>query len=191
VDADREKIMSTPEGWVAKARKNAGWLILLGTIEIVIGVFAITSPLMAGLAIAMMVAILLLIAGISRIVGALKAGSWGAGILGFLVGLLALAGGIIMLARPGAGLVWITWLLSLYFFVAGLSGIALALKLRPDPGWGWRMFNGILSLLLGILIMRHWPLSGAWSVGVLVGIHFLFSGWTMLFVGMSIRRLRE
>jgi uncharacterized membrane protein HdeD (DUF308 family) len=58
-------------------------------------------------------------------------------------------------------------------------------------GWGWKLFNGILSLLLGILIMRHWPLSGAWAVGVLVGIHFLSSGWIMLFMGLSVRRLPE
>ena len=183
--------MTPIAGWIAEAKRNAGWLILFGIIEIIIGILAITTPLMAGLAITLMVAVLLLLAGLSRIIGALKAGSWGAGILGFLVGILALIGGIIMLTRPGAGLAWITWLLSLYFFVVGLSGIVLALKLRPDPGWGWRMFNGILSLLLGILIMRHWPLSGAWAVGLLVGIHFLSSGWTMLFVGMSIRRLPE
>jgi len=183
--------MSPVAGWIAEAKKNAKWLILFGIIEIIIGILAITTPLMAGLAITMMVGVLLLLAGLSRLIGALKAGSWGAGILGFLVGVLALVGGIIMLTRPGAGLAWITWLLSLYFFVVGLSGIALALKLRPEPGWGWRMFNGILSLLLGILIMRHWPLSGAWAVGVLVGIHFLSSGWTMLFVGLNVRRLPE
>jgi uncharacterized membrane protein HdeD (DUF308 family) len=178
-------------GWIAEARRNAGWLILLGIIEIIIGILAIATPLMAGLAVTIMVAVLLLLAGVSRLVAALKAGSWGAGILGFLVGILALAGGIIMLARPGAGLAWITWLLSLYFFVVGLSGIALALKIRPHHGWGWRLFNGILSLLLGILIMGEWPLSGAWAVGVLVGIHFLFSGWAMLFVGLGMRRLPE
>jgi uncharacterized membrane protein HdeD (DUF308 family) len=183
--------MSTLEGWVSEARKNARWLILFGIMEIIIGVLAITAPLVAGLAVTLMVAILLLLAGLSRTIGALKAGSWGAGILGFLVGVLALAGGVIMLARPGAGLAWITWLLSVYFFVVGLSGIALALKIRPHPGWGWRLFNGILSLLLGVLIMRHWPLSGAWAVGVLVGIHFLSSGWIMLFMGLSIRRLPE
>jgi uncharacterized membrane protein HdeD (DUF308 family) len=177
--------------WVTEARKNAKWLILFGIVEIIIGVLAITTPLMAGLAITMMVGILLLLAGLSRIIGAVKAASWGAGILGLLVGILALVGGIIMLARPGAGLAWITWLLSLYFFVVGLSGIALGLKLRPETGWGWRTFNGILSLLLGILIMRSWPFSGAWAVGVLVGIHFLSSGWTMLVVGLGIRRLPE
>jgi len=183
--------MSPVAGWIAEAKRNAKWLILFGIIEIIIGILAVTTPLMTGLAVTMMVAIFLLLAGLSRLIGALKAGSWGAGAMGFLVGILALIGGIIVLTRPGAGLAWITWLLSVYLFVVGISGLALGLKLRPDTGWGWRVFNGILSLLLGVLIMRHWPLSGAWAIGVLVGIHFLSSGWTMLFVGLQARRLPE
>jgi len=50
--------------------------------------------------------------------------------------------------------------------------------------------NGIVSLLLAIMIYRHWPVSAAWLPGVLVGINLLFTGITMLAIG-SARDLRD
>ena len=53
-------------------------------------------------------------------------------------------------------------LLTIYLLVDGATEIATALKLRPESGWGWLMFGGALSVLLGLLIWQQFPLSGAW-----------------------------
>ena len=44
------------------------------------------------------------------------------------------------------------------------------------PGWGWLLFAGIVSVLLGVMLWSQFPLSGIWALGILVGIKLIFSG---------------
>ncbi len=41
----------------------------------------------------------------------------------------------------------------------------LAFRVKPEKGWGVMLINGIVSLLLAIMIYRHWPVSAAWLPG--------------------------
>ena len=173
--------------WVQDAKKNAGWLIALGVVSIVVGFLAIGSPLVAGTSVAAVVGFLMLVAGLSQLVGSFRAGSFGSGALGFLGGLLTSLAGLLMFLRPLFGLGALAILLGIYFFVDGFSEIALAFRVRPEKGWGWMLFSGVLALLLGILIFRQWPLSGALAIGMLVGIHLLFRGFSLVAIGMAAR----
>jgi uncharacterized membrane protein HdeD (DUF308 family) len=173
--------------WAKDAKKNAGWLIALGVVSIVVGFMAIGSPLVAGTSVAAVVGFLMLVAGLSQLVGSFRAGSFGSGALGFLGGLLTSLAGLLMFLRPLFGLGALAILLGIYFFVDGFSEIALAFRVRPEKGWGWMLFSGVLALLLGILIFRQWPLSGALAMGMLVGIHLLFRGFSLVAIGMAAR----
>jgi len=175
--------------WLAEAKKNAGLLIFLGVLTVVFGILAIAAPLMTGLAVTMFVGFLLIFMGIARIVHAVKSQQWGTGIWGTIIGLLAVGAGLVMLFRPGVGLASLTMVLAVYFLVDGLCEIIAAFKIKPDQGWGWMFFNGIIAVLLGFMIWRQWPVSGAWAIGVLVGIHILISGWTMIILGTGARRI--
>lgn len=46
------------------------------------------------------------------------------------------------------------------------------------------MVSGIASLVLGILLWNQWPDSGAYAVGLLVGIRLIFAGWSIAMLGM-------
>jgi len=80
-------------------------------------------------------------------------------------------------------------LIAIYFLVDGISEIIAAFKIKPDQGWGWVLFNGIIAVLLGFMIWRQWPVSGAWAIGILVGIHILMTGWSMIILGTGARRV--
>ena len=175
--------------WLAEAKKNAGLLIFLGVLTVIFGILAIAAPFVTGIAVAMFVGFLLIFTGIARTVHAVKSQQWGTGIWGTVIGLLGVAAGLLMVFRPVVGLAWLALLLAVYFLVDGISEIIAAFKIKPDPGWGWELFNGIVALLLGIMIWRQWPVSGAWAIGVLVGIHILMSGWTMIILGTGARRV--
>ncbi|MGD8727877.1 MAG: HdeD family acid-resistance protein [Gemmatimonadales bacterium] len=174
--------------WLEQAKEHAGLVIALGTVELLIGIVAIGSPLVTGVAIAFMIGSILVLAGIARVVSAFSAGSFGAGFLAFLGGLLALAAGLVMLFRPGAGLTFLAWMLAIYFVVDGVARLALGLRTRGEPGSGWEIFGGVVSVLLGVLIYANWPLSGAWAIGTLVGVHLIISGWTIVGIGLAARR---
>ena len=173
--------------WAEEARKNSGWLIALGVLQIIVGILAIGSPLMTGVAATFLIGVFMIVGGAMRLVGSFKAGSFGTGLLAFLAGLLTTVAGFMILARPGIGLVTLTLLLAAYFFASGVAQIILGFHARPERGWGWLVFDGVVALILGLLIGRQWPLSGVWAVGTLVGIYILISGWSELMIGLGVR----
>ena len=143
--------------WVQDAKKNAGWLIALGVVSIVVGFMAIGSPLVAGTSVAAVVGFFMLVAGLSQLVGSFRAGSFGSGALGFLGGLLTSLAGLLMFLRPLFGLGALAILLGIYFFADGFSEIALAFRVRPEKGWGWMLFSGTPA--------RHTHLSSVAALG--------------------------
>ncbi|MEE8060819.1 MAG: HdeD family acid-resistance protein [Gemmatimonadales bacterium] len=179
--------MANSQSWLSEARSNAGLLTALGVVQIIVGILALGSPLASGIGITMLIGSIILLAGIVRLFGAFKCGSFGAGILGFLGGLVAILAGGYLLSRPGAGLAALTWILALYFVISGIGEVIVGLGMKPVRGWGWSVFSGVVGLLLGIMIWRQFPLSGAWAVGTLVGIYFIMGGWGMIGVASAAR----
>ena len=179
---------ATTRKWVATAKQNVKWLIILGIVQVVLGMIAIASPLVTGIVVSIFVGACLLGCGVGRMIQAFKADSWGAGLLGTAVGALTIIAGLLMLFRPGVGLVTLTLILAFYFLIEGISTAVVASKMRPNDGWGWVMFQGVVSILLGFMIWRQWPLSGAWALGTIIGIHILLNGWTMIMLGMAVKR---
>lgn len=175
--------------WMDEAKKNSGLLIFLGIITVIFGVVAVGSPLITGVAVAVFVGFLLLASGVARTIHALKSKQWGTGFWGLAIGVLGVAAGLLMIFRPLVGLVTMTMLLAIYFLVDGISEIIAAFRIKPDQGWSWVLFNGIIAVLLGFMIWRQWPVSGAWAIGLLVGIHILMTGWSMIILGSGARRV--
>ena len=102
--------------------------------------------------------------------------------------LLIMAGvGVYLMQQPVAGLAKLTILLMAYLIATGILEIIVALQLRPADGWMTEAFSGAASLILGILLWRQFPLSGAWAVGVLFGIKMMFNGWALVFVSRAAR----
>ncbi len=170
-------------------KEHAGWAVAIGIILIILGILALGSPLMTGVAVAIMVGSFLLVGGIVQFVYAFKAKSWGAGLLGIFGGVLSVVCGILMIAHPLLGLGFLTLLLAAFFVVGGISKIILSFQVRRAQGWGWILFSGIVGLVLGMMIWSQWPLSGAWAIGTLVGIDILFTGWSTMAIGLAARRL--
>jgi uncharacterized membrane protein HdeD (DUF308 family) len=173
-----------------KKASNAG--LIWGVITLVLGILAIASPKMTmatGLAVSILVGIALIAAGLAQTIFAFQAPSLGRGILRFLFGGFTLLIGIAMIAQPGVALASLTLMLAVYFFVDGVFTIIAAWNVKPESGWGWLMFNGVVTVILGYLIWSGWPLSGAWAIGVLVGVRLLMSGITMILLGSAGRKM--
>jgi uncharacterized membrane protein HdeD (DUF308 family) len=163
--------------------KTAKWV---GVLLIIAGVLTLFVPFAAGISVAMLIGLLLVFGGISQVFLAFRAGAFGPGLLLFLLGALSAITGVYMLARPGVALASLTLFLAGYFIVAGIAEVIGAFGARPRAGWGWLLFSGIVSVLLGIMIWRQFPLSGAWAVGVLTGIRLLMSGMALTAIGSAV-----
>jgi uncharacterized membrane protein HdeD (DUF308 family) len=170
-------------------KKSVGLSIALSVLMIVAGILAIASPAAAGIAINLVVAWLLLFSG-----GAHLAFAWytrGAGglIWELLVGILYIFIGGYMLVHPVAGLASLTIALAIYLLFEAILEFVMGFALRPVPGSGWLLFDGVVTLILAVMIWRTWPSSTAWVIGTLVGISMLFSGTSRLMLTIAARRL--
>jgi len=168
-------------------KKNARLAVIMGIIMVICGILAIGSPFAAGLSVTMFVGIMLAIGGIAQCILAFGAGAFGRGSLIFVVGALTAAVGFYLLNQPLAGLAAIALFLAAYFVVTGIFELISAFQIRPADGWGVMLFNGIVTLLLGIMIWSDFPVSGAWAIGILFGVKLLMSGWSLIFIGRSVR----
>ncbi|NWK55479.1 HdeD family acid-resistance protein [Verrucomicrobiaceae bacterium N1E253] len=167
-------------------KKGAGWVITLGIATILLGLFALSSPFYVGIAIQYFVGAALAVGGIFQIIHAFKAGV-AHSVFAIISGVLAIACGGLMLAKPILGLGVITLFLIAYFMADGMIKIIQAFKIRPRAGWGWILVSGVITLLLGLVLWRNWPVSGALALGILFGINLIFDGWAMIFTGTTVR----
>jgi len=159
----------------------------LGVVAIFFGILAILMPFLAGASAVLVLGVVVLAAGIVRIFWAFGSGSVGKGLLRFVIGVLTLLCGIVLLAHPLFAMGVLTIVLAIYFVVDGIAEIVAGIKRRPELGWLWMLFGGIVSILLGIIIWRQFPLSGIWAIGILLGIKLCFIGLMMVTVGSVVR----
>jgi uncharacterized membrane protein HdeD (DUF308 family) len=172
--------------------ENAGTAIVMGVVMLILGLIALTAPAIAGMSITVVVGLLVVAGGIAQCVLAFKSDAFGRGILVLIMGLLTILVGIYMSAQPLAALVSITFFLAIYFLVAGVVEIVAAIRMKPAQGWGWMLFNAVVTLVLGAMIWGQFPLSGIWAVGVLFGVKLACGGATLISLGSAARRgIRE
>lgn len=135
------------------------------------------------------VAWLLLFSGLAHLVFAWHTRTTGGVLWELLLGILYIFIGVYLLLHPLAGLASLTVALAIYLFAEGILELILSFQLRPMPGMGWRLFDGIITLILGVMIWRTWPWSTEWVIGTLVGISMLFVGISRLMLSLAARRL--
>ncbi len=160
-----------------------GWAILL----IVVGFFALALPFEAGKVVAIVVALLVIVAGIAHLAGTFAARTTGGFFWRLLVGCAYLIAGVYLLLNPKLSLISLTLALAVLFFVEGIFHIVTYFQVRSAPGSGWLLFDGIVTLILAIMIWRSWPASAVWAVGTIVGINLLMSGFTRLMYSRALR----
>lgn len=168
-------------------KESLGWSIALSVLMIVAGVLAIIVPPAAGIAVALIVAWLLIFSGGAHLVFAWYTRTAGGLVWELLLGVLYILVGGYIVIHPAAGLASLTLALAIYLFAEAILEFVLSFRLRPMPGSGWLLLDGIITLILAIMIWRTWPSSTEWVIGTLVGISMLFSGITRLMLSLAAR----
>lgn len=163
--------------------KDASKMVGIGIILMILGFLSILVPAVAGASVALLVGVFILIGGAAQAWNAWKASDGWAVFLGVLFAIL----GLMMLITPLRTLVGLTLLLAIFFFTAGVFKIVWAFQSRDVKGWGWMLASGVVTLLLGVMILNQWPASSRWAIGLLVGIELLMNGWMLIAVGGAVK----
>jgi len=169
-------------------RQVSNLSILWGVLLIFLGMMAVASPLIAAVAVNIIIAWLLVLAGVVHLIVAFHTREAGSMLWRLLVGLAYACFGVYLIARPAVGVASLTLVLAILFLVEGVFDLALFFKARSIRGSSWILFDGIISLLLGLMIYAQWPSSSAWAIGTLVGVSMIISGVTRVMVALAVRK---
>lgn len=168
-------------------KKGGCSFLFLGILVMLLGIASMSAPLLTGLAITVMVGSMLLVSGVVQVFHGFKVLGGGAKFWAILVGVLTVVVGVLVLMRPVSALAGLTLILACFFVADGILTAIAAFQARPTRGWGWLLFSAVVTLLLGGIIWMQWPVSGAWAIGILIGVRILMAGLTMIFVGSAVR----
>ena len=172
---------------VRAARSRLIWGIVLGVLMVVAGLVVLGHVLVATAVSVVFLGWVAVLGGLAGIVASLyrlgRPGFWPT----LLGATLALVVGIAFLRRPGLGAAGLTLLLGSALLVGGVTRIVGGIG-EHHENRGWIIADGVISLLLGLLILFGWPGSTLWVLGTFLGIYLIVEGVTFILLGFSLRR---
>jgi uncharacterized membrane protein HdeD (DUF308 family) len=164
-----------------------GWFLTMGIFMIVLGTLALGCSVTTTLFSMLFLGWLMIFAGIGEVAHAFWKKKWDGIFIHLLVGVLYVVVGFMVLANPGSSAMTLTLMMAIFFILTGIFRFILALWMRL-PNWGWEFFNGIVTLILGIVIWEQWPVSGLWVIGLFIGIDLIISGWAWVMLSFAARQ---
>jgi uncharacterized membrane protein HdeD (DUF308 family) len=162
--------------------------IPLAVLLIFLGMAALALPALTSWSVVLIIAWLIISSGVIQFIHAFRSKGVGTILWKVVVALLYLVVGGYLVFHPLMGAAALTLMLAVFFVVEGATDLVAYFKVRKAPGSGWIFFDGIVTLILGLLVWRHWPSSSLWVIGALVGISMISTGVTRLMIGLAARR---
>ena len=159
-----------------------------GIVMLICGIAAIALPLVSGIGVVIIVAWVVLVAGVSHLFLAFHTHSVGGVLWQILLALIYGAAGVFMLMNPVAGLVTLTLVLAVFLLIEAALETALYFQVRGKVNAGWVLFDALVTLVLAILIWSQWPSSSLWFIGTLVGISLIFSGISRITLASAMKK---
>ncbi len=156
--------------------------IISGIIMAIAGFLAIIHPMAGSLAFVIFLGALFVASGIVQAWITFKAHQKSAG--AWFKVLLLLITGILLLIWPVSGIAAVAILFAAYFFIDAFASFQMGLDLKPLKGWWIAVLNGVLSFILGIIMIIGWPFSAIYTVGIIVGVSFLMDGIVLVYLGI-------
>ncbi|MGA7979465.1 MAG: HdeD family acid-resistance protein [Chromatiaceae bacterium] len=170
-------------------KKNWGWLLALGIVSIVLGTIGLYMTFALTLASVLFFGALILVGGLFQVAQAFSCKGWKSVLGHVLIALLYIAAGILIIKDPVLASGVLTLVLAGILIAVGVIRIMMAFQLRGSvSGWYWSLLSGIVSILLGGMIVLEWPVSGLWVIGLFVAVELIFHGWSYVFVALAARK---
>jgi uncharacterized membrane protein HdeD (DUF308 family) len=170
---------------------NWGWLLAQGILLVVLGTVGLGLTFFLTLATVFIFGVFLVIGGGVQIFQTFKCRGWSSILWHILIAVLYVLAGLSIMADPLAASTLFTLLLAGALVGIGVVRLFMAFQVRGLKNWGWPVIGGIAAIVLGIMILARWPVSGFWVIGLFVAIEMIFSGWTYIFIALGARAVGQ
>lgn len=170
-----------------KAKQST--LLWSGILFTVAGLIALAFPTAFSLSVELLIGVTFLVAGISAVIGSFSLRSSGGFWPALLAGIVCTVVGVLMLAKPLAGLIALTMMLGAGLLANGIFEIYLAFQVRPQASWWMMLLSGIFAVIFALVIAFNLGVSSLVLIGTIVGVNFLFSGFAHLGLWSAVRKI--
>jgi uncharacterized membrane protein HdeD (DUF308 family) len=168
-------------------RGKWGWIVALGALFVIAGFVALGSVMLATVVTVTYVGFMMLFAGVVEVVGAFQMKSWSKFFVWIALGVLYALAGFFTVDNPLLVAGALTLLLGAAMVATGLVRIYLAFQMKEGSPWTWVVVSGVITALVGLMILVHWPVSGLYVLGVFLGVDLIFAGAGWISVGLTLR----
>lgn len=172
---------------IHQIRSKWGWIVALGVIYVVAGFVALGSLVLATVVSVAIVGAMMLMAGVVEVVSAFQMKSWSRFALWMVLGALYAFAGLFTLMNPLLAAGALTLILGAALVASGIVRVFLGFQMQGDAPWFWTVISGVITTLLGVVILAHWPVSSLYILGMFLGIDLLFAGFSWISIGFALR----
>lgn len=163
-----------------------GWMLATGIVLILLGVLAFGSVITSTFVTVMFFAGLLVAAGVIQFINAFRTHTAKDFLLNMLLAGLSAVAGVLIFINPGLSMQALTLLLGFYFIFSGIFKI-VATFIYNYNHWVWLLISGIVSVILGGMIVTGWPATSLWVIGTLMAIDLIFVGWSYIILSFALK----
>jgi len=114
--------------------------------------------------------------------------TWGKFFLWLILGVLYVFAGLVAFANPLLTAVFLTLFLGAALVVSGIVRVILAFSMKEGTPWIWTIVSGLITLLVGLIILVRWPFSSLFVLGLFLGIDLVIAGATWIGVGLGLKQ---
>jgi uncharacterized membrane protein HdeD (DUF308 family) len=179
-----------PGSDITPLRAKWGWIVALGVVYVIAGFIALGSIVMATVASVFVVGCMMIIAGVFELINAFQIKSWGKFLIWALLGVLYIIAGFVTFENPLFAAVLLTLILGASLVASGAVRIFLAFNMKRETPWVWVALSGVITLLLGLLILARWPINSIYILGLFLGIDLIMAGAGWIGLGFGLHRPR-
>jgi uncharacterized membrane protein HdeD (DUF308 family) len=173
---------------LAPLRAKWGWIVALGAVYVIAGFFALGSIAMATAASVLAVGVAMIVAGVAEVISACQIKSWGKFLIWALLGVLYIVAGFVTFENPLLAAMLLTLVLGASLVACGTMRIILAFSMKRESPSIWVALSGVITLLLGLLILARWPINSVYILGLFLGIDLIMAGAGWIGIGLGFRR---
>jgi uncharacterized membrane protein HdeD (DUF308 family) len=170
-------------------RSKWGWIVALGVVYVIVGFVALGSVVMATVASVLVVGVMMIIAGAAELINAFQIKSWGKFLIWALLGVLYIVAGFVTFENPLLAAMLLTLMLGAALVVSGVVRLFLAFDMKRETPWIWVALSGLITLLLGVLILARWPINSVYILGLFLGIDLVMAGAGWIGLGLGLHRV--
>ncbi|WFU22651.1 HdeD family acid-resistance protein [Bradyrhizobium sp. CB1717] len=159
---------------IAALHAKWGWIVALGVVYLIAGFVALGA--------------MMIVAGVTEIIGAFQMKSWGKFLIWALLGVLYVIAGFLTFENPLFAAVLLTLFLGVSLIASGAVRLFLAFSMKRESPWIWVALSAVITLLLGLLIVARWPVNSVYILGLFLGIDLIMAGAGWISLGFSLKR---